>query len=333
MYPDSAGMGLYQEGGQSMKGIYTERITDINHINMLKSVLEVIIPSFSQQIHIERFHDNGEGVDRTYNVYKIISDEQTYILKQSDDNEIEVYEKFLAGKNLPVPNFEDWTCINNTKWILIEYIAGTDLRVFSKDMAYGCADSLSRIFNMYWQEDCFEENKLDNRFERYWKRINKRAECLIDEPKLSSAYSVFLDRQLVCPRTLCNGDFLQCNAIESNNHIVLIDWAFAGIMPYSLDVARLISHGSEKFFPFPFYMTDEYRKIFLKGLYDKLLCRPYYKQFIWDVILSCLNECIEFIESELNDKSIERDEVFTYYYINAETLADIILNGKEQLNI
>lgn len=80
-------------------------------------------------------------------------------------------------------------------------------------------------------------------------------------------------------------------------------------------------------------MTDEYRKIFIKGVYDKLLYKPDYKQFIWDVILSCLNECIEFIENELNDESIERDEVFTYYYKNANILTDIILNGKEQLNI
>lgn len=316
-----------------MKGVYTEKIKDINHINMLKSVLEAINPTLSQKIHIERFHDNGEGVDRTYNVYKIISDKQTYILKKSDDNEIEVYEKFLENKNLPVPKLEGWACVNKKNWILIEYIDGVDLRVFNKDMAYGCADSLSRIFNMYWQEKDFEENKLDNRFERYWIRINRRSECLINEPKLSSAYRLFLDRQLVCPRTLCNGDFLQCNVIENNKDIILIDWALGGIMPYSLDVARLIAHGSEKYSPFPFYMTDEYRKIFLKGVYDKLLFKPDYKQFIWDVILSCLNECIEFIERELNDKSIERDEIFTYYYKNAEIWADIILNGKERLNI
>lgn len=316
-----------------MKGLYTESITDINHINMLKTIFAAIKPALAGQIYIERFHDNGEGVDRAYNVYKITADKQTYILKKSDDNEIGVYEKFLADKNLPVPKLEGWTCVNKTKWILIEYIAGVDLRIFNKDMAYGCADSLSRIFNIYWQKDGFEENKLDNRFERYWTRINKRAECLKNESKLSSAYRIFLDRQLVCPRTLCNGDFLQCNAIESHDDIILIDWAFAGIMPYSLDVARLIAHGSEKFFPFPFYMTDQYRRIFLKGVYDKLLYKPDYKQFIWDVILSCLNECIEFIENELKDEAIERDEAFTYYYKNAGILAEIILKGKEQLNI
>ena len=65
-----------------MKGVYTEIIKDVNHINMLKSVLESINPIFSQPINIERFHDNGEGVDRAYNVYKIISGSQKYILKK-----------------------------------------------------------------------------------------------------------------------------------------------------------------------------------------------------------------------------------------------------------
>ena len=316
-----------------MRGIYLEKIQDINQINILKDVLDRIKPSLSSEYYIERFHDDGEGMDNAYNVYKVKIDKTAYVLKKSDDNEIEIYEKFLEGKNLPVPKFVGWASINKTKWILLEYIEGIDLRGFNENMAYSCANSLSEIFNMYWQEDNFEENKLDNRFERYWTRINKRLECLKNDPKLSSAYHVFLQRQLECPRTLCNGDFLQYNAIENNNDIILIDWAFGGIMPYPIDIARLISHGSENFFPFPFYMTDKYRKIFVSELYNKLLVKPDYKQFIWDVILSCLNECIEFIERELNDSSIERDEGFSYYYKNAEILSSMILKGKENLNI
>ena len=316
-----------------MNGVYTEEITNNNHVKILINVLKSINSKFSQKIKIKQFHDNGEGVDRVYDVYKVILDTETYILKKSDDYEIYVYENFLQNKNLPVPKFYGWTSVDGVKWILIEFIDGKDLRVFNKEIAYGCADSLINIFNTYWQENDFEENKLDNRFERYWIRINKRAECLREEAELSYAYQIFLDRQLECPRTLCNGDFLQCNAIDNERGIVLIDWAFAGIMPYSLDIARLISHGSEGYFPFPFYMTDEYRKTFLKKVYDKLLIKFDYKQFIYDVILSCLNECIEFIECELNNKSLERDDGFDYYYMNAKNLANIILNGKDELEI
>lgn len=314
-----------------MKGSYLEKIEDIREISELKIILKAFEPA-QEATYIERFHEDGGGCDRAYNVYKITKDNDSYILKKSEDNEIEVYEKFLKDKSLPVPKMTSWTCIEDTKWILIEYIPGADLRIFNKALAGECADSLTRIFNIYWQENDFEKNKLDNRFERYWTRINKRAECLNKESKLAAAYNIFLERQLICPRTLCNGDFLQYNAIKGKEGVVLIDWAFAGIMPYSLDIARLISHGSEKSFPFPFYMTDEYRKIFVRGVYDKLLYKPDYKQFVWDIILSCLNECIEFIEEQLRDETEERDEVFDYYYKNADILADIILKGKENLN-
>ncbi len=314
-----------------MKGLYTEKVTDINQINMFKEILKIINPMLSDQIYIERFYDNDKGYNRKYNVYKIVTHCQVYVLKKSDDIEISVYEKYLDNKNLPVPKFYGWAYINKTKWILMDHIDGPDLRIFNMDMASRCAYSLAHIFNMYWQEVSFEDDEQINRFERYWTRINKRSECLINYSKLSSAYGIFLDRQLSCPRTLCNGDFLQFNAIESEKGIIVIDWAFAGIMPYSIDIARLIAHGSDKYFPFPFYMTNEYRKIFVQAMYDKLLFKPDYKQFIWDIILACLNECIEFIESELNDISIERDDIFTYYYESAEALADVILNGKEHL--
>lgn len=314
-----------------MRGVYTEIIRDNKHLDILKKILITIKSDIVDIVNIERFHDNGEGVDRAYDVYKINLDKQIYVLKKSDTYEIAVYEKFLKGKDLPVPQLKGWTSFNNTKWLLIEYIEGSDLRNFNKEMAFQCAHSLTRISNMYWQEDSFQDNILDNRFERYWVRINKRAQCLINEPNLSKAYDVFLDRQLICPRTLCNGDFLQCNIIQKNDKAIVIDWAFAGIIPYSLDIARLIAHGSEKRFPFPFYMTDEYRSVFLKEVYDNLIYKPDYKQFIWDVILSCLNECIEFIETELKDDSLERDEIFNYYYNNAIILSEIILNGKELL--
>jgi len=48
-------------------------------------------------------------------------------LKKTDKYEVEVYEKFLENKNLPVPKLEGWAYFNNVRWILIEYIAGTDL--------------------------------------------------------------------------------------------------------------------------------------------------------------------------------------------------------------
>jgi len=44
-----------------MRGVYTEKIKDINHINMLKEVFKVIRPDLKEEIYIERFYDKDKG--------------------------------------------------------------------------------------------------------------------------------------------------------------------------------------------------------------------------------------------------------------------------------
>lgn len=311
-----------------MKGLYTDKILE-STIPFKTMITDILNRSDITLELVEQFCDDGEGEINRYNVYKISTNKSTYVLKQSDEAEIYVYEKLLKGKKFPVPRYYGNVESNNKKWILIEYIEGTDLRDFTKEMAYACASSITKIMNEYWQEKAidFRLNKLDDRFERYWNRINKRAKCLVEEPILKEAYQIFLERQLSCPRTLCNGDFLQFNGIFNNSNVTLIDWAFAGIMPYSLDIARLIAHGTEDKRTFPFYMTEEYRDIYTQEVYRKLLHKPNQEQYQWDIKLSLINEYIEFIESELTDISLERDKGFEYYYEQALFLAKEITEG------
>ena len=162
--------------------------------------LEVECP----EVLAEQFCDDGEGEVNHYNVYKITTRGECYVLKKSDQAEIGIYEHFLKGQGLPVPDYFGSARWGGKQWILIEYIPGTDLREYSSDMALSCAESLSRIANRYWQEDevDFIRKRQDDRFERYWKRINKRAECLKEEPVLKAVYDIFLERQLTCPRTM-----------------------------------------------------------------------------------------------------------------------------------
>lgn len=276
---------------------------------------------------VVQFFDDGEGELRRYDVYKIMSNGETYVLKKSDGAEVAVYRDFLAGYGFKVPEYLGSGQFDGKTWLLMEYIEGEDLREFTGEMAYGCADSITAVMNAYWQRDEqeFVSKKRDKRFEKYWKRINKRAKCLEEEPLLRQAYSVFLQRQLTCPRTLCNGDFLQYNAIERKGEIYIIDWAFAGIMPYSLDVARLIAHGTEDRRTFPFYMVDEYREIYVRKVYEKLWKKPDWEQYIKDIKLSLLNEYIEFIEWDLSHPKEERDGVFAYYYEQAQKAAEEIM--------
>lgn len=284
-------------------------------------------PENIYEFSVEQFCDNGEGELNRYSVYRITANQKHYVLKKSDEQEINIYKNFLNSKAFHTPAFYGNIEMEGNHWILLEYIEGPDLRDFSVDMAYACAESITTIMNSYWQSDEieFQQKKCDHRFERYLKRIEKRALCLLNEEKLSKAYQLFIDRQKLCPRTLCNGDFLQYNAIYRNKCVYIIDWAFAGIMPYSLDIARLIAHGTEKRTTFPFYMTNEHRQIYIKEVYKRLSNKPDWKQYLRDIRLSLLNEYVEFIEYELNHPQEERDAIFDYHYNQANDLSDEIL--------
>ena len=108
--------------------------------------------------------------------------------------------------------------------------------------------------------------------------------------------------------------------------MVLIDWAFGGEMPYSLDLARLIAHGSEKREAFPFFMTEELRRKFLQAYYRRMKEPPDYADFLWDTVLSALNEYIEFLEEDFLKQEEEPDP---FYLRRAEETAAVIRRGKQ----
>lgn len=259
----------------------------------------------------ERFCEDDGDYQRKYNVYKLTVDGKPFVLKKSDEKEAAIYRSFLQGRGFGVPEYFGSVEQGGILWLLMEHIDGPDLRKFTREMALACAETLSQIQNACWNSPVG-----DGRFQRYWKRINRRAECLKDYPELAEAYKLFLARQKDCPRTLCSGDFLQCNGLLRDGRAYMIDWAFGGIMPYALDIARLIAHGSEKPEPhgFPFYMDAELRSIFVRAHYERLEQKPDWEQYIRDIKLAALNEYVEFMEVLINDPETSREEIESNFY-------------------
>ncbi len=303
-------------------GVYLEKVKGGN----LPMVwLKEVLSESGTLTEAERFCDSTGEYQRKYNVYKISTEEKTYVLKRSDKAETVLYRDFLQGKDFAVPQYYGDTEYDGHVWLLMEYIDGPDMRRFNQEMAAACADTLAHIQNFYW--GCEME---DGRFRRYWERIQRRAECLKKEPEIAAAYNRFLERQKNCPRTLSNGDFLQFNGILRGGRVYMIDWGFGGIMPYALDIARLIAHGSDvqEDGGFPFYMDDELRKNFVQAQYERLKQKPDWDRYIMDIRLAALNEYVEFLEEDLNDPEVSREELEGgFYYKRARELAEIIIAG------
>ncbi len=97
--------------------------------------------------------------------------------------------------------------------------------------------------------------------------------------------------------------------------------ALGGIMPYSLDLARFIAHATEDRATFPFYMNDEQKRLFLNTVYENLVEKLDYEQYLYDIKLAVLNEYVEFIEADEDDDR--------WYYNHARELAREILAEKE----
>ena len=270
-----------------------------------------------QQI-CERYGEEEDDV-RYYDVYVITTSSGSKILKKTQCREVSNYEKFLKNKHFSVPTYYGKWENDNDFWILIENVTGNDLRDMTDELALAAADSIVEIQNAYWMDDeeAFAKNKADDRYDVYWKRINKRFDYIKNEPIIGEAYSIFLKRQLTCPRTLSNGDFLEFNVLNHDNRVYIIDWGFGGIMPYSLDIARFIAHATVDRATFPFYMSDNQKEIFLEKVYEKLIRKPDHSQYIYDIELAILNEYVEFVEADEDEDG--------WYYKHALQLAKEIL--------
>ena len=247
----------------------------------------------------ERYGEEEDDV-RYYDAYAITTSSGSKILKKTQCQEVSNYERFLKNNLFSVPTYYGKWVIDNDYWILIENVTGTDLRDMTDELALAAADSIVEIQNAYWMDDkeAFSKNRADDRFDTYWKRINKRYDFIKNDSIIGEAYSIFLKHQLTCPRTLSNGDFLEFNVLSQDNCVFIIDWGFGGIMPYSLDIARFIAHATVDRATFPFYMSDNQKELFVERVYEKLVSKPEHSQYIYDIKLAILNEYVEFVEAD-----------------------------------
>lgn len=299
-------------------GRFYREVSDTGIAEILSHITQDGVTSIRQIC--ERYGAAEEDV-RYYDAYAVKTDSGDRILKKTVPREAFLYETYLAGCNFSVPCYYGKWIHGDAVWILIEDVPGEDLRDMTDTLALAAADSLAQIQNAYWQQDeeAFLRQKSDDRFEVYWKRLLRRAASVAELPRLRKAYQCFLDRQLTCPRTLSNGDFLEFNAVQSGGRVVIIDWGFGGIMPYALDLARFLAHATEGRSTFPFYMNRRQKELFVNRVYEKLEQKPDYERYLHDIRLAVLNEYIEFVEADEDENQ--------WYAQHAALLAEEILNG------
>ncbi|MDD4292112.1 MAG: phosphotransferase [Clostridia bacterium] len=203
-------------------------ITEVVRMFNIDPTRTEIVPAFREE-------DNSE-----YGVWYVSIGSERYVLKKAKEYEQAVYTAFLSDISRAVPKCYGFVSYKGNGYFLMEYVKGNTLCQCSRDMLIKALDSLIFLQAMYW--DNREKADIGFSFKKSLSGRILRGNCLKDEA-MQNAFRLYLERYSAIPKTLCHDDLLPFNILVSEHEAILIDWEYAGILPYLSSIARLIAHG------------------------------------------------------------------------------------------
>ena len=234
--------------------VFLEKLDDVSALS--ETVGSILGPG---AFTADRFCDDFADEHKRYEVFKIVHPRGTFVLKRFDQPQRFAAEKAILERfspDLPVPRalgFSDDS-------VIMEFIEGDDLKEMTDESVARAAFSLAQIVNAfppgYGYDRAVAEKEIAYR--------EDRLTALKSEPLLYAAYVRFLDRVKQMPLTLANGDLVPINCIDNGKRVFIIDWEYAGFMPYALDIGRFLAHSGETSV-FPYRMSSARKRCFAAG--------------------------------------------------------------------
>ena len=251
----------------------------------------------------------------SYDVWKVESAAGSAVLKKTSAEERTVYESFFNNiDGVPkVYGFAEHEC---QLYMLMEYVEGETLSNCTREKLVPTLDALIGMQERYWGNT--ELAGVGWTFEKRHAAREKRLPYMED---LEDAFRAYLEADRTVPRTLCNDDLLPFNVLVGGAQAVIIDWEFAGILPYPCALARLLAFG-EYGTDFVFQMSPEDRLFALEYYYEHLVCRHGISRAEYErtMKLFFLKECTEWVYFARNSQDFSRPE-YQKYYEKAKNLA------------
>ena len=219
---------------------------EAEELEFKKKIRKIIAKTgFGERAEITAF--KHEEDDSDYAVWKITEGTVTRVLKKTSKRELDVYEAFLTSADCGAPRFYKSIDYDGELFFLMEYIEGHTLQKCDRESLTAVLDALIYLQNKYWEKREFQGIGQD--FEASLPGRQKRGKYLNDE-ELEQAYERYLRIYSDIPRTLCHDDLLPFNVLCTKERAVIIDWEYAGILPYPASLARLLAHCEEANRPF-----------------------------------------------------------------------------------
>lgn len=206
-----------------------------------------------------------EEDDTLYEVWKVTTPEGEYVLKKAKSHELAVYDAFFREKLPGAPGFLGSTMVDDDSYILMEYVAGEDLRRCDRSGLTAAVDALISLQERFWESPQTAGYSFEESFQS-----RKNRGSFLNDHLLEQAYGEYLRLYQELPRTLCHDDLLPFNVLVDGDKATIVDWEYAGILPYPTSLARLIAHGREEEDAF-FYITEGDKAFAINYYYDRLV--------------------------------------------------------------
>ncbi len=208
----------------------------------------------------KKVHNDKEDYDYDH-VYTVTSGSDKYILKKTNKVELAVYNLNLDHFLKPKGSYID----GDDVYLLLPFYEGKSIYDLTRDILIMIIDALCDIQGRYWNASI---NGLDN-FDYYYNRALDRKKYI--EEEYLDIYDEFCELYKSIPRTLSNDDLLPFNVMTNNKEVIFIDWGEAGMLPYPLMLARLITTAKED--NYIFQIKEEDRKFAIDYYYEKLISK------------------------------------------------------------
>lgn len=288
----------------------------INQIKTLSDKRNLIITNLKHE-------DN----DDYYDVFKIETDNNIYIFKKSSEMEIEIYQKILSSLYLDYfPKIYEVINYQDSYYILMEYIKGENLNIASRSKIKLAIEALAAIQNETWNNQSLI-NYGYNFTLSLKDRINRSK--YLNNDLLYNTYNNYLKIYKSIPKALVHDDLLPFNILISKDKAVLIDWEYAGILPFLTSLARLVAHVEEKENSL-FYMRNDDKEYAIKYFYNLLLLN---KGISFNDYLIALNYFIFYEYTEWIFIGNKNNLIDSPYYNKYSLLAIELANKLKDVNI
>ncbi len=250
---------------------------------------------------VARFVDTH--LDKIYDVFLL---DEKLVLKK-EDRDKEKYDRFFADRDFLVPPILDCFQVGDASWVTMPYIKGTDARGCSCEDAARVGTELAKIQSYYlnWGSNPETGSEVCKRhFERHTQRFWNKVRTYF--PAYEDVFLFAQERFLSAPRSLVHDDFLPINVLLEGENAWLIDWTYAEILPYFLDLARfafVTDQNDER------YISDEAARAFFDAYYAEMSQNPSFrvekKEFMRDVAVSAFCQYVMFVFYKDAEKAAE----------------------------